>query len=78
MDEAELGEFLNGSVPDTAECRDVAYAQLRPGECDEQTSYGTPAGRLYCGAPKTTGFSRCRFHLFDALNSGVPADQLRE
>ncbi len=78
MDEVELEELLRGPVPDTSQIRDVAEGELRPGECDEQTGFGTPEGRLYCGAPKVAGFSRCRFHLFDALNSGVSADQLRE
>jgi len=77
MNEAELQAFIQGPVPDASQCRNVPYDQLRAGQCDEQTEYGTSAGSRYCGAPLLPGFKRCRHHLFTALNSGEPASELR-
>lgn len=77
MNEAELRAFLQGPVPDVSQIRDVPYDQLSPGQCDEQTEYGTSAGSRYCGAPRTPGFKLCRYHLFTALHNGEPVDELR-
>lgn len=76
MIEAEVQTFIDGPVP-VPRCRDVPQANLRPGECDEQTEYGTSAGPRYCGAPKAQGFRLCHHHLFTALNSDEPIDDLR-
>lgn len=79
MDEAQLKSFMEGPVPDSSQCGEVAPQDLRPGECGHQTGYGGPGGSTYCGAPKAEGFFLCDFHLFDTLvNLGTPADHLRE
>lgn len=77
MNEAELRAFLQGPVPDVSLCGSVPYEQLRPEQCDEQTEYGTAAGRRYCGAPRLPGFRLCRYHLFTALNAEEPLNELR-
>lgn len=78
MDEAQLKAFLNGPVPDDSQCREVAEEDLDPSQCGQEISHGLPSGRTYCGAPKTEGFILCRYHLFDALYSGYPVEDLRE
>lgn len=77
MTEAEVQAFIDGPVPES-QCRDAPQANLKPGECAEQTEYGTSAGARYCGAPKAQGFWLCRYHLFTALNSDEPVADLRE
>lgn len=77
MDRTELRVLKSGPAPDDSQCRDVSHQDLRPGECDQQTQYGTP-GITYCGAPKVKGFVFCRYHLFVALNSGYPVKEFRE
>ncbi|TDQ53000.1 hypothetical protein [Actinorugispora endophytica] len=77
MDNAGLRALKRGPVPDKSRCRDVAYEDLHPGECDEQTAYGAAVGSTYCGAPKAEGFKLCLYHLFNALNGGVPKSRLR-
>ncbi|GLU50530.1 hypothetical protein [Nocardiopsis ansamitocini] len=75
MTPQEFEKFLNGPVPDASTCRDVPESALRGDECDVQTAYGDGPS-LYCGGPRTEGYTVCRFHLFQTAVEGGPISGL--